>query len=56
MKHEEKVAVVTGVSTGLLAGGLAAMIGTPVALATAIWGTYKITNSMYQREKLKSKP
>lgn len=56
MKHEEKVAVVTGIATGLVAGGLAAMIGTPVALATAIWGTYKITNSVYQAEKFKAKP
>lgn len=56
MKHEEKVALVTEVATGLVAGGLAAMIGTPVALATAIWGTYKITSSVYQAEKFKSKP
>ena len=56
MKHEEKVALVTGVATGLVAGGLAAMIGTPVALATAIWGTYKITSGVYQAEKFKSKP
>lgn len=55
MKHEEKVAFVTGIATGLITGGLAAMIGTPVALATAIWGTYKITTSVYQAEKFKSK-
>lgn len=56
MKHEEKVAFVTGIATGLIAGGLAAMIGTPVALATAIWGTYKITNGVCQRSKFKTKP
>lgn len=55
MKHEEKVALVTGVATGLITGGIAAMIGTPVALVTAVWGTYKITNGVYQAEKFKSK-
>ncbi len=55
MKHEEKVALVTGVATGLIAGGIAAMIGTPIALATAVFGTYKITTGVYQAEKFKSK-
>jgi len=55
MKHEEKVAFVTGVATGLIAGGIAAMIGTPIALATAVFGTYKITTGVYQAEKFKSK-
>ena len=55
MKHEEKVALVTGVATGLIAGGIAAMIGTPIALATAVFGTYKITIGVYQAEKFKSK-
>jgi len=55
MKHEEKVALVTGVATGLIAGGIAAMIGTPIALATAVFGTYKITTGVYQAKKFKSK-
>jgi ABC-type phosphate transport system permease subunit len=55
MKHEEKVAVVTGLATGLITGGIAVIVGTPVALATAIWGTYKITTGVYQAEKFKSK-
>jgi ABC-type phosphate transport system permease subunit len=55
MKYEEKVAIVTGVSTGLVTGAIAAMIGTPVALATAVWGTYKITSGVYQAERFKSK-
>lgn len=56
MKREEKVALVTGAATGLVAMGIAAMIGTPIALATAVLGTYKITRSVYQDQKLKSKP
>jgi ABC-type phosphate transport system permease subunit len=57
MKHEEKVAIVTGLSVGLVAGGLAAIIGTPVALATAIYGTYKTTKGVYESAKLnKPKP
>lgn len=55
MKHEEKVAIVTGTTTALITGGIAVMLGTPVALATAAWGTYKITKSVYDNAKLNSK-
>lgn len=55
MKHEEKVAVATGLTTGLVTGGIAAILGTPVALAIAAWGTYKITKGVYDNAKLNSK-
>lgn len=55
MKHEEKVAVVTGVTTGLVAAGIAAMLGTPFALVAAAMGTYKVTKGAYDRAKFNSK-
>ena len=55
MKHEEKVAIVTGAATMLITGGIAVMLGTPIALATAAWGTYKITKSAYDNAKLNAK-
>lgn len=55
MKHEEKVALATGATTALITGTLAAMLGTPVALAIAFWGTYKITKGVYESSKYNSK-
>ena len=55
MKHEEKAALLAGASTFLIAGGIAAVLGTPVAMASAIYGTYKLTKGVYQSAKLHSK-
>lgn len=56
MKPEEKAAIATGLTTGLITGGIAVMLGTPVALATAAWGTWKITKGVYDRTRMNNAP
>jgi hypothetical protein len=38
----------------LAAGTIAAMLGTPAAMAIAIWGTYRITKDVYNNSKYNS--
>jgi hypothetical protein len=40
----------------LVTGGIAAMLGTPAAMAIAIWGTYRITKGVYENTKYNSTP
>jgi len=56
MKPEDKAAFATGLTTGLVAGTIAAMLGTPAAMAIAIWGTYRITKGVYESTKYNSTP
>jgi len=56
MKPEDKAAFAIGLITGLVAGAIAAMLGTPAAMAIAIWGTYRMTKSAYQNSKYNSTP
>lgn len=51
MKPEEKNALVTFVTVGAITSGIAVMLGTPVAMAIAIYGTYKTTRGVYQSTK-----
>jgi hypothetical protein len=56
MKPEDKAAFTAGLTTGLVTGGIAAMLGTPAAMAIAIWGTYRITKGVYENTKYNSTP
>jgi hypothetical protein len=54
MKPEDKAAFATGLTTGLVAGGIAAMLGTPAAWAITIWGTYVMAKGAYRSTKYNS--
>jgi len=56
MKPEDKAAFATGLTTGLVAGAIAAMLGTPVAMAITIWGTYIMAKGIYKSTKYNSTP
>jgi ABC-type uncharacterized transport system permease subunit len=51
MNKSEKAAVVTGGGFGLLAVGFAAIVGHPVVLAAALYGTYKVGKAAYDKAK-----
>lgn len=51
MKPEEKAAVVTGASFGLLALGFAAIVANPVVLGAAAIGTYRMAKLAYDKTK-----
>ncbi|MFZ9069204.1 MAG: hypothetical protein ACO23R_17675 [bacterium] len=51
MKHEEKVGLATGAAVLLIAGPIAAMIGTPVTFGVLALGTYKLAKAAYEKAK-----
>jgi hypothetical protein len=56
MKSEDKAAFATGLTTGLVAGTIAAMLGTPAGWAITIWGTYLMAKGVYKSTKYNSTP
>jgi hypothetical protein len=51
MKPEEKAAITAAGTTALLAGAVAATIGTPVAWAAVMLGAYRMGKLAYSRTK-----
>jgi ABC-type uncharacterized transport system permease subunit len=51
MNKSEKAALVTGGTFGLLAVGFAAIVAHPVVLAAALYSTYQVGKSAYDRAR-----
>lgn len=51
MKPEEKAAIVTGTSFGVLAFVFAAIVSHPVALGAAAFSTYRMVKLAYDKNK-----